>query len=401
MKSGEFDDLLRQKFEQNDFEFNPKSWDKLVEQLEDRPRKRNMLIWWAMPVAGMAASVALAMGAASLVKYGMPTTAGAGSTSIAAHKTAQPKRAQRSAVAYTTTNEITPLQAEAQAAPMTKATKQEVQNTTEDNSNNGFNSRLQAIADNTPTIAPVKEVREAAKTNDAAIAKKKPVTINDWNMANVTEEDMQKASGFSVTVSGGINYGQRNNGFSAGATVRKMINTRVYVEGDVAFTNSANVQRSTYQTYEDAPASTSAATAARSAAKITSSTSEELAKLMTPPPKIQVTKQQDDLYSMQYAQVTPTIGYKIMDKFSIGAGPDFQQALADNRPAKLADNPENQRVAPLFDIGFMGKTEFALAKRVKAAVYYRKGINNVITPMNKYIDRDYLQFQIKCTVFDK
>jgi hypothetical protein len=49
----------------------------------------------------------------------------------------------------------------------------------------------------------------------------------------------------------------------------------------------------------------------------------------------------------------------------------------------------------------MGKTEVNLAKRVRAAVYYRKGINNVITPMNKYIDRDYLQFQIKCTVFDK
>ena len=34
-------------------------------------------------------------------------------------------------------------------------------------------------------------------------------------------------------------------------------------------------------------------------------------------------------------------------------------------------------------------------------VLYRKGINNILTPMGKYIDRDYVQFQVRCTIFNK
>lgn len=405
MKPGEFDELLKQKFDQNDFEFNAQNWDRLVERMEDKPRKRNLLIWWGMPLAGVAASVALAMGAATLVKYGIPSTSGSVNTSIAHAKTVNAKHAQRQPIAQSIAIAATEdIIAPASEAHSSKPAQKETVNKNDDNSNNGFNARLQAIAKMTPgAAASEKEVHEATKTNEAIAAKKKPLPVNDWNMANITEEDMKKASGISVTLSGGINYGERNNGFSAGASVRKMLNNHVYLEGDIAFTNSANVQHSTYQVYEDQATSASTMTAARSAAKITATTTtpDDVAKIIIPAPKVLVTKQQDLLYSMQYAQVTPTIGYKIVNKLSIGVGPDFQQALADRRPELAADNPENQRVAPLFDIGLMGKTEVNLAKRVRAAVYYRKGINNVITPMNKYIDRDYLQFQIKCTVFDK
>jgi hypothetical protein len=58
-------------------------------------------------------------------------------------------------------------------------------------------------------------------------------------------------------------------------------------------------------------------------------------------------------------------------------------------------------VMPLFDVGVVGKTEYALTKHVKAAVAYRKGINNVLTPMDKYIDRDYLQVQVRYSIFNR
>lgn len=82
-------------------------------------------------------------------------------------------------------------------------------------------------------------------------------------------------------------------------------------------------------------------------------------------------------------------------------GPDFQKMLVDNRPATSTVDRGNLQVAPTFDVGFIGKTEYALTQRVKAAVSYRKGINSVITTSNKYIDRDYLQFQMRCTIFNK
>jgi hypothetical protein len=75
--------------------------------------------------------------------------------------------------------------------------------------------------------------------------------------------------------------------------------------------------------------------------------------------------------------------------------------LVDNRPATSEVDRGNLQVAPSFDVGFVGKTEYALTQRVKAAVSYRKGINGVINPSDKFIDRDYVQFQMRCTIFNR
>jgi len=53
MKPKEFDELIRQKFDQNDFEYNPASWDRLEDQLDGRAKKRSIIMWWLMPVAGI------------------------------------------------------------------------------------------------------------------------------------------------------------------------------------------------------------------------------------------------------------------------------------------------------------------------------------------------------------
>ena len=93
-----------------------------------------------------------------------------------------------------------------------------------------------------------------------------------------------------------------------------------------------------------------------------------------------------------------------MKRVSIAAGPDFQQALADTRPSATSISSisfENVAVTPLFDMGIMGKTEYSISKRVKAQLSYRKAINNVLTPGDKYIDRDYMQMQVRCAIFNK
>jgi len=69
MKPKEFDELIRQKFDQNDFEYDPRGWERLEEQMDGRSKKRSIIMWWLMPVAGIAASVALAMGVGPLLKY--------------------------------------------------------------------------------------------------------------------------------------------------------------------------------------------------------------------------------------------------------------------------------------------------------------------------------------------
>jgi hypothetical protein len=208
------------------------------------------------------------------------------------------------------------------------------------------------------------------------------------------EVAVKKVPKLSVILSGGINRGSQNNGYMAGATIRKMVNSKVYVESDVAFASTTNTQATAYLV-EGAGATAAKGGAAARGANMESSKPASVA----PPPG--VIKEQNVSYNLNYVQVTPSIGVKIMKRMSLGAGPDFQQVLADNRPAPSTVERGNIQVAPLFDVGLIGKSEFAVTQKVRAAVSYRKGINNVITPMDKYIERDYLQFQVKCTIFNK
>ena len=52
-------------------------------------------------------------------------------------------------------------------------------------------------------------------------------------------------------------------------------------------------------------------------------------------------------------------------------------------------------------MGLTGKTEYAVTKKLKAGVLYREGINNLINGGEEYLDRRYLQVQLKFRVFGK
>jgi hypothetical protein len=106
-------------------------------------------------------------------------------------------------------------------------------------------------------------------------------------------------------------------------------------------------------------------------------------------------------YNLNYAQMSPSVGIKIIKRISIGAGPDFQQMIGGNRPAASPLDHGNIQEAPSFDVGMTAKTEYTVTKKIRAGVYYRKGINDLISPSDRYINRDYLQFQLKWVIFNK
>src|SRR5437763_1168486 len=70
MKPREFDSLIRNKYDEGGFAYDPGNWERLAEQMDGRSKKRSIIMWWAMPLAGMAASVALAM--TTIMHEGMP-----------------------------------------------------------------------------------------------------------------------------------------------------------------------------------------------------------------------------------------------------------------------------------------------------------------------------------------
>ncbi len=435
MKPREFDDLVRQKFEQNDFEYSPKNWDKLSEQLDGRAKKRGLLVWW-MPLVGVAASVALAMGVTVVMRSGNDLKSGSAefvaksqtvknldkvntgvennvltsvsidnatiskkggvsrSTRITNLNTAQSNEQVQLLVnnSATKTNETTSFSSEEKTSEESYAVKPTLNNTPR--TVKSVHVNIDLLADNT----------ELAKKEKA---KKKVLLNNDKAMYTFNEENrVANHSKTSIILSGGLNFGNRSNGYSIGASARRMVNDKVYVEGDVAFMGSSNTQEVLYS--EKVSSASLAKTnsyggmiAARTGDVNAKNSGESAPKSTDNPGMTEVIKSNNVSYNLYYAQVTPSIGYKIMKRFSLGVGPDFQKMLVDNRPAPSTVDKGNLREMPTFDIGLVGKTEVAVTNNIKAAVYYRNGINNVITPMNKFIDRNYVQVQVKCTIFNK
>ncbi|MFI5196609.1 MAG: hypothetical protein ACHQD8_05930 [Chitinophagales bacterium] len=409
MKPKEFDELIRQKFDRNDFAYNPENWDQLAEKLDGSAKKRSMIMWWWVPLAGMAASVALAFGVSSLLRQAMPGDPGGNIAHIQKGKALH--IAQSGSLSYkpeATQNETSGPNIQYSASvnnthghtfdrhkhtifnkPITR--KEPGTNVEEQ-----FGINLKN-ATSTSVVWNAKPIDLLTNRNTKEPKKNKQVVVNDALSTFKPEEKeaVQKVPKLSVILSGGYNHGNQNSGYMAGATIRRMINDKVYVESDMAFATSNNTQSVAYVAGQVPVA---AAARQMNNAKTTSAESN---KTLLPPVMKDVIGQKDISYNLYYAQVTPGIGYKLIKKMSIGVGPDFQKMLVDNRPAPSTVDRGNIQVAPMFDVGFIGKTEYAVTKKVRAAVYYRKGVNNIITPMDKYIDRDYLQFQVKYTIFNK
>lgn len=413
MKPREFDDLVRQKFDQNDFAYDPANWDRLAEQMDGRAKKRSMLMWLWMPALGMAASVALAVGVTGLLKHDLPGP-GNNNTNIAYTGKFMSQPSEKEEIAMVPYIPPVPVETTPEQRPVKKIIRRREKAVAVVHTSNSIGLRLSLITDPKPehttnrhTSVTMQSATHATSTNATADNRIAPPTRVIFKTFRDDLPRTRKTHNLSVTLAGGISQGNRNSGYMAGASVRKMVNDKVYVEGDFAFTTSDNIQRTMYMSYDNTGGAgvsgggTGAAKPSAASASKTTSTTGDAIDPGTSGGPVGVVKTRDISYNLYYAQISPSVGYKVAKRLSVGMGPDFQKMLVDNRPATSIVDRGNLQVAPTFDVGFIGKTEYALTQRVKAGVSYRKGINGVINPSDKYIDRDYLQFQMKCTIFNR
>lgn len=404
MKPREFDELVRQKFDQGEFAYNPRNWDQLAEQMDGRAKKRSILMWWLMPLAGVAASVALAMGVSPVTTH--EAAPGAAREVVRTENTRGVKPAQQAAtlaqepvaeVAHTTAN-TTQTGSKHHNKPAA-AVKEERETEFRISYQNAIKTTQQKKKVDVDLLAATTDNANKKKTD-----RKKDVAVNDAMNTFIPEGQQPKVPKLSIILTGGYSAGAQNSAYSGGASVRRMISNKVFIEGNIGLASATNTQdvpyrlpNSTPGTGTGGPNDNSSTTNTTKATKTTGGANQDI-----PQQTFHGFQTVTESYNVYYAQLHPSIGVKITKKLSIGAGPDFQQALADNRPGLGDNNNGNQAVAPLFDVGMTGTTEYSISRNLKAAVSYRKGINNLFSPgTDKYIDRNYLQFQVKCAVFNK
>jgi hypothetical protein len=384
MKSKEFDDIVRQKFENARLPYNHENWQKLSAVLDQKKERNLRLLLW--PLASIAASVAMAIGIFTWVGRNDKEVVQA--TKQGTHHTTQhiatapPQQQPVQDLAPIPLKNNTVRQSNpAPATPQNKAIAQTpsvLQNRIIQE------QRALPIVHQAPVTARIAEeqISTFRAEKDPVIAKNsEPVRSLPLTNNNVFYEEVitkRKDRDRFIAIAGGLNYGTLNSGYVMGLSAgTKIGGGKFYVESDVAFVgNMANEKnRQTFKTKSS------------SLGKTTSYNTST------------VTVQR--FYNLYYAQVTPTIGYRVAPSISVGVGADVQKLLINDILVTETDNPDDAKQLPSYDMGLVGKTEYSVTKEIKASVYYRKAVNRELSGNNNFLNRDYLQLQLKFALFNR
>jgi hypothetical protein len=178
-------------------------------------------------------------------------------------------------------------------------------------------------------------------------------------------ENKPDHKGINISVAGGVSYGTVNTGYVLGAVADRKLGNKFGLELTVAYVgNAAATDNSTYPSY---PGSNVYIPPVKPASVVTS--------------------------PLNYLQLTPMLDYSLSKKITLSAGADVQRLLQDHNVTVFYN--DNARVAPLIDLGMLLRVEYAVLPRLKAGVSYRLGTNNILSPGNHYLDRNYMQLQFR------
>ncbi|MGN6567594.1 MAG: hypothetical protein ACTHJ0_06565, partial [Flavipsychrobacter sp.] len=239
MKPNEFDNLIRSKFDENDFEYNPGNWEQLVARMDDKPGKRRTFLWVPMAIIASTASIAASLAMIITIPALMHHKAGAPIASV--HHVDVP--AKSNAVA-----DMQPI-----FVPVVPAAVNDINNLAKT-----FNSNTNNRKDNSLSLRAAFDANaQAARTNRALLAFN--ATIDDdqikieepsnypvYNTFYSDSKPDKRNAKTTISIAGGLNYGNAISGYSIGATGKRMLGDHFYIESDLAFVNYNTTEKSEY-----------------------------------------------------------------------------------------------------------------------------------------------------------
>jgi hypothetical protein len=382
MKANEFDNLVKEKFEQAEFEYAPANWEKLTNELHPVRTIPLTAKKWVSTV-GIAASLLLVTSVLAWLFYSSPHD----DQPVAA--TTPVSTPQRSVTPAPEQQTPSTAQGVLGVPPPPVAS-----NTTPKVSIGSAPPRKQHapiaagkyVSDPQPTVVvkqdppfPKYGITEEKVAPIENRIPKKPDQSFAFNDMPLPQSASKPAGKTFVSVTGGVNYGSLNTGYMAGINARQKLGGKLYVEGDLTVLSQQSSQSATV-----------------------TATQYDLGVGIAGKPGVTNTVTQNES-NFLYVQFNPSVGYQVAKKLSLSVGADLQRLLENGGSTKtlvfVSDEP---RLVPDLDLGVTGKTEYSVTPRLKAGLLYREGINNLVKGGgNEYFDRRYLQVLLKFRVLGR
>jgi|GEM_PF-2846917 len=394
MSTSDFDRIFKEKFDEHEFAYNPKNWDLLSHDLPKENKKRKLLPW----LTGIAASVALLAGG-----YWFFHNAPDKKNDVVVNEQVQHKSLKRVEKSTYENSDLQNSKTTEETEPNQTVPQQQIlmpDNTIANNKPLNEPNLKKSVAVSPPPQQTVNSPIEPYEKNllyfDVNPATTKPredvVTTrkSETNTYPTVSDDPKNPIFFSddetpktpsrkpvISLAGGFNYGSLNTAYGAAVNAHQKIGNRFFIEGDLGVMRNQEVYAASMSTNQFNT--------------ITSNTG------LGRPAKVE--EKPNNIY---YVQLSPSVGYQLHKNISIGVGADMQKLLDGNNGSRpVIATEEGFKLVPLWDAGITGKTEYTISKRLKAAMLYREGVNNLLQGDNRYFERRYLQVQMKWRLFGK
>ncbi len=377
MHPNEFDRLIADRFEEEDFLYKTGSWEKLSQQLPSK-RPKVIAIGWTK-IGGIAAGLAILIATSTYF-----LSSSESEQVLPAVATLEQKRAF--AESSETMEQQQASVAGAEPAAYKGGHRQSGTALTQE-----FNRQPGVPGITEQGQLPVQEGKSTIAASDhgeVAVTEKepsegpslvfepreKPTQATDRPQMEMNTEQQYNGR-FRLSVAGGMNFGSLNTGYAAGLNARQPISRKLFVEGDLAVVSNQGTEASMH------PAMVPQFNSGTMAFKGGINTRET---------------------QFLYLQVNPSLGYQLTRRLSVSVGGDVQKLLQDDLASERSYmGPDGEaRIIPDYDLGLTGRTEFTVNKRLKAGILYREGMNNTLLSGGEYLDRRYMQVQIKYTLIN-
>lgn len=363
MQANEFDELLRDKYEEYTPAYSEKAWTELAAKIPvDTPVRRSILWLWPVSI-GIAASIAMV-----IVLFRIGPSGNVQHNLVHRQNSPLPSKHNYASAPYQIAH------SEPLAIRTLRSNNREAKNKLPTvKANEGITASLFPRPDSAslPVAYSTIEARPQLLAENPVPKRR---VLPDEPVLNIEPRIAKKTT---VSLAGGVQYGTLNAGYAAGVNIRHQLSKRWSLESDVSYVKygaSGLQSEPVLQTRNASPSSL-------------------VASSQTTAP--------ENRPVIQYFQATPGVAFSITNSISIGAAVDLQRNISDNSEETVVTGNADIKTLPLLDIGAAGRAEFGISKRLKAGVIYRYGINNIVQSGHNYLDRRYIQIQLKVPLISR
>ena len=369
MNNQDFDQQLRNIYDNSHLPFDAQHWDKIRERLDsDNKSKKLTLLWQKKILLSYKPIIAIASAVIGFIFYVQIVKENRkNDTNVQVHPQANAAPAAaltidsslQKNVRLGKTNSISVL---AKTIEFRKSKESSIAIVNDD-------TLSKNTIDFTPVTAQQVFNSPTSQKNIESNKRDALVSIEDIKFANELWDNNTSKQPVYFNVLGGYNVNNIKNGFSLGINMKRDLHKKLRFDASLSLVGGYN------------------------------KTFEQFDRGITPS-GVDTVVYKSAFNNVFYLQASPSLSYKLYHGLYTGLGVDAQRLVSANARSIVSDSIGNVIGSqPIWDFGITFKMDYQISSKINAGIIYREslgGVNNIKSPS---ISRNYILMQMSYTIF--